>query len=188
MAHHLLNSSLEQLCTDMKTTQLEREIMYTDNFSQTIPGRESLSDGEIRSYASVLKELGTSAKDLLQSELHLMTAELKHVGNAVGRHMAQAAAFGALLALSIFPFLAFLVIGLGELLDDRYWLSSLIVAIVCAAIGGPLAYRAFKKIKEDDLKFTHTKASLDRSLESVQGKFEQVKVAARGDQYGTEHH
>lgn len=161
--------------------------MYTDNFSQTNPN--SGFDGEARSYTSVIKELGTSAKDLIQSEINLMTAELKHVANHVARHSAQAAAFGALLALSIFPFLAFLVIGLGELLDDRYWLSSLIVAIICAAVGGPLALKAFKKIKEEDLKFSHTKASLNRSLEAVQGKVEQVKDAARGDHYGsTEHH
>lgn len=157
--------------------------MYTDSFSQP-----NGSD-QTRSYASVIKEIGTSAKDLLQSEIRLMTTELKHVTQLLGRHSAQAAAFGALVALSILPFLAFLVIGLGELLDGRYWLSSLIVAILCAAIGGPMAYRAFKKIKDEDIKFTHTKSGLDKGLSAIQQKFDQVKDAAtRGDYHEARQH
>ncbi|MEZ0391974.1 MAG: phage holin family protein [Pseudobdellovibrionaceae bacterium] len=154
--------------------------MYTDSFTQP--------DGEVKSYGSIIRELGMSAKDLIQSEISLMTAELKHVAQDVGRHSAQAAAFGALLALSVFPFLAFVVIGLGDLLDGRYWLSSLIVAVICAAVGGPLAYRAFRKIKENDIKFTHSKAKLQRGLEAFSGKIDQVKDAARGDRYGQQHH
>lgn len=161
--------------------------MYTDNFSQA-NGRIHESQGINQSYSSILKELGSSAKDLIQSEINLMTAELKHVGQDVARHSAQAAAFGALLALSVFPFLAFIVIGLGDLLDGQYWLSSLIVAVVCAAIGGTLAFRAYKKIKENDLQFTHSKAGLNRGLEAVQQKFEQVKDAARGERYEPGHH
>jgi len=160
--------------------------MYTDSFSQP-NGTSSSGSARDRSYSSVIRELGSSAKDLIQSEINLMTAELKHAGQDVARHSAQAAAFGALLALSIFPFLAFIVIGLGELLAGRYWLSSLIVAVVCAVIGGALAYRAYKKLKDNDLKFNHTKAGLNRGLAAVQRKSGQVKEAARGEHYEPGH-
>lgn len=161
--------------------------MYTDSFTQ--PNGAPTGGPDVnRSFSSVVRELGSSAKDLIQSEINLMTAELKHVGRDVARHSAQAAAFGALLALSIFPFLAFIVIGLGDLLDGRYWLSSLIVAIVCAVVGGIFAYRAFKKIKEDDLDFSHTKYGFNKGMNAVSGKFEQVKDAARGEQYEPGHH
>jgi uncharacterized membrane protein YqjE len=137
------------------------------------------------SYGSVLKELSESARDLIQSEVRLIKLEMSQVGQKVGRHSAQAAIFGGLLALSILPFLAFVVIGLGRLMDDNYWLSSLIVAVVCAAVGGFLAYRAYKKIKDEDLDFTHTKSTLDHEVHAVQARINEIKDAARGDRHDT---
>lgn len=145
---------------------------------------------ETPSYGSVLKELGQSAKDLVQSEIRLMTAEFRVATQKVTRHAAQAAIFGGLLVVSIFPFLAFLVIGLGDLLDGRYWLSSLIVAVVCASVGGTFAYSAYKKIKTDDLDFHRTRNSLDRDVQVVQNRMNEIKNAARGDrhEYDQFHH
>ncbi|MGE3684066.1 MAG: phage holin family protein [Bdellovibrionales bacterium] len=132
------------------------------------------------SYAAVLRDLGTSATNLVRDELNLIKTEVAEAARNVGRHSAQAAAFGGLLALSILPFMAFVVIGLGKLLGDRYWLSSLIVALVCAVVGGPMAYRAFRKIKDDDLQLPHTKATLEKEAYVVQEKVEDVKDAAKG--------
>lgn len=156
--------------------------MAIENYSQPHDGTAS--------YGTVLRELGQSAKDLVQSEIRLMTTELKQAGQKVGRHSAQAAAFGGLLVLSIFPFLAFVVIGLGQLFGDNYWLSSLIVAIVCAAVGGPLAYRAYKKIKDEDLDFSATRETLDREVYTVKERVNEIKDAARGDRHESDqlHH
>jgi hypothetical protein len=140
-------------------------------------------ESENLSYGSVLRELGNSTKDLIQSEIHLITSELKQSGETFAKHSAQAAAFGALLALSVLPFIAFLVIGLGEILGDRYWLSSLIVAVIFAAIGGPFALNAFRKIKSEDFKFTRTRASVDRGAQVMKAKVEEVKDAAKGERY-----
>lgn len=137
------------------------------------------------SYGTVLKELGQSARDLIQSEIRLIGLELKNATHKVSRHSAQAAAFGGLLVLSVFPFLAFVVIGLGQLLDDRYWLSSLIVAIVCAVVGGIMAYRAYKKIKEEDLDFSATKSTWNREINTVQERMNEIKDAARGERHDT---
>ena len=155
--------------------------MAVDTFSQQKTNSES------QSYGSLLRELGTSAKELVQNEIKLMTSELKVSAKNVAEHAGQAALFGGLLAISVFPFLAFLVIGLGELLDGRYWLSSLIVAVLCAAIGGPLAYRAYHKIKDKDLNFPYTKEALDRGLQTVQRKLEDIKDAAKGEHHETVH-
>lgn len=138
---------------------------------------------EERSYGAVMRELGNSTKDLIHSELSLMTAELKVATQNVGKHMAQAVLFGALLVLSVFPFVAFLVIGLGRLMGDQYWLSSLIVAIVFAVVGGPMAYRAFKKIKDEDLKLPHTQSTFNQEMSVAQKKFDNVKRVVKGDRY-----
>ena len=153
--------------------------MATNNF----PGEDNRQDFNGRTYASVMKEVGSSTKDLIQSEINLLVTEFKFVAQNVGKHTTQVVAFGSLLALSVLPFLAFLVIGLGILLDDRYWLSSLIVSAVCALIGGPLAYRAFRKIKNEDIKMPHAKASLEKEVATVQRKFDDLKTTAKGDHY-----
>jgi uncharacterized membrane protein YqjE len=132
-------------------------------------------DSEGHSVGEVLREIGTSAKDLVQSEIELARAEIKDSATFVGRHSAQAALFGALLAISVFPFLAFCVIGLGHLLNDRYWLSSLIVAIVCAVIGGAMTYRAYNKVKQADLSLPHTRGSLQRDKETVANRAQDIK-------------
>lgn len=140
-------------------------------------------DFENRSFGAVMKELGNSTKDLIHSELNLLTAEVKSTTQIAAKHIVQMVTFGTLLVLSIFPLMAFLVIGLGELLNDRYWLSSLIVAVVFAAVGGPLAYAAFKKLKNVDFTLPHTKASLNTEIATAQQKIEDLKTAAKGDRH-----
>lgn len=120
-------------------------------------------DREGHSVGEVLAELGSSAKDLVKSELELARAEIKQSASEVGRHSAQAAIFGSLLMLSVFPFLAFCVIGLGRVLDGRYWLSSLLVAIVCAAVGGIMAIRAYQKIKQTDMSLPRTREKVEET-------------------------
>lgn len=135
---------------------------------------------ENQSVGSVVSDLVSSFKDILKSEVDLVRAEVKDAAPSIGKHSAQAAAFGALLALSAFPFLAFLVIGLGNLLDGKYWLSSLIVAIVCAVVGGIAALRAYKKIKNEDLKFPRTQRSFERISETLSGKVQELKSVSTG--------
>src|SRR4051812_37562194 len=80
-------------------------------------------------------------RGLLRNEIALAKAELKETTRNLGKHSFQAAFFGSLLALSIFPFFAFLIIALGYQMNGRYGLSSLIIAVLCAAIGGFFSLR-----------------------------------------------
>ena len=136
-------------------------------------------------YADALRELISSSKDLVQSEIALATAELKHVAQATSRDLTKAAAFGTIAAMSLIPFIAFMVIGLGEILGGNYWLSSLIVAVVLAAVGGIFAYLSLKKVTEKDIDFSATKNSLRRNKVVVQTNVERVKTAVKGDHNGT---
>lgn len=149
--------------------------MRTENFQETKSAGST--------YGEVLSEVIDSTKDVIRSEINLFATEFNTFLPKFTKHAGEAVAFGWLLALSVVPFLAFLVIGLGELLEGRYWLSSLIVSVVCALIGGPLSLRAFRKIKNEDFKFTQTKISLDKALHSTREKVDEVKAAAKGDRY-----
>ena len=129
------------------------------------------------SFGSLFRDLGASAKNMIRSEVDLALAELKQNVKEAGKHSAQAAMFGALAALSVLPFLAFLVIGLGDLLDGRYWLSSLIVSIVCALGGGIPAYAAYKRLKASDLSLYRTKETLQHQNRVVRDQMENLKDA-----------
>jgi hypothetical protein len=131
-------------------------------------------------YGNIIKDITESTKELVQGELDLIKAEVRTVLPRIAKHSSQAILFGVLCALSVFPFLAFLVIGLGDLLNGKYWLSSLLVAIAFAAIGAPFAIRSFKKIKEEDIDFTRTKRTMNRGVNVVQEKLKEVVDAAKG--------
>lgn len=107
--------------------------------------------------------------------MHLIQAELRDSVGSVKGHIGQAAAFGAITAVSVLPFVAFLVIGLGRVLNGNYWLSSLIVAVVCAALGGSLAYRAYRKLSSEDLVLPRSREGLERGKEAVSEKVHELK-------------
>lgn len=156
--------------------------MATNNFPNEGNG-QPFNNVNNTTYASIMKEVVVSAKDLVQSEVQLVIAELKLISKNVAQHTTQGLIFGSLVLLSVLPFIAFLVIGLGELLDERYWLSSLIVSVVMAAIGGPLAYRAFKKIKDHDLHMPHTQSVINKDKATVQRAMYDIKTTVKGDTY-----
>ena len=132
-----------------------------------------------QTFASVIREVSTSVKDMVQSEVDLIKAEIIDSSRNLGKHAAEAAIFGALAGFSILPFLAFLVIGLGTVMEGNYWLSSLIVAVVCAIVGGVMTFRAYKKIKEQDLTFPATRQTLEQEKETITEKVEDVKDATK---------
>lgn len=131
------------------------------------------------SIASSLREVGSSAKEMISSEVNLIGAELQNSVQSVRSHVVQAAIFGALTAISALPFVAFLVIGLGRILGDNYWLSSLIVSAFCALTGGSMAYRAYGKIASEDLTLPRSREGLEREREAVSEKIREMKQVNR---------
>ena len=128
-------------------------------------------------FGELLKELSSAVTTLVKNEAFLLKEEIKQTGSRLARDSAKAAAFGALLALSVLPFIAFLVIGLGDLMGGRYWLSSLIVAVVFAAVGGIFAMKAYRDIKDHDLELPHVKHTLEREREMINHTISEVKDA-----------
>lgn len=141
---------------------------------------------EDSSYGQVLGEVTSALKDVFASEVNLFMTEMQHIQPKILKHIAQIVIFSAVLALSAFPLIAFLVIGLGELLDDRYWLSSLIVGLALILVGLPLVLQGVKKFKNEDFKFTQTKRSLHDILQASQKGFDKIKTGSKGSSYESE--
>ncbi len=124
--------------------------------------------------SSTVHEVTQSLKNLIQSEIKLAKAEISDNASYFGKQAAIMAGFAALAGIALFPFMAFLTIGLGRLLGDNYWLSSLIVSAVFAVVGGIVAYSAFKKIKSHGLRLDETARTLRQDLEIIENKANEV--------------
>lgn len=152
---------------------------YVDNSDYSVDGENSSPvEPDRKTYGHMMKEIGLSTRDLVRSELDLVFAESKLVLSEVKENAMRGIFFGFVAGLSAFPLIAFLVIGLGILLNDRYWLSSLIVGLVLAGVGGPLAYRSFQKIT---FKMPRSKAALGQELASVSKSFEDLQTTIKGE-------
>jgi uncharacterized membrane protein YqjE len=107
-------------------------------------GRPRLQPDE--SVSSLLKQISTDSTHLIQQEIALAKLELKESASAVGKTAAQLGIAIGLALPGMLSVVAFLVIGLGDLIDN-YWASALIVGVVFLAIAGILAKRALANLK-----------------------------------------
>ncbi len=135
------------------------------------------------SYTALAKEVGATTKNIVSDEISILKTEVREIGPRAAHHSLEMIAFGMLASISVLPLLAFLVIGLGELLNHNYWLSSLIVAVVCAGIGLPLAYRSFKRLKDLDFSFSRTRRGLERSVDAVKETAQTIQRATKGNNH-----
>lgn len=131
------------------------------------------------SYFSLLGQIARSATELVRSDWHLLKEEGKVAAARTASHSAQFAVYLWIAAMSAPPFLAFLVIGLGELLGDRYWLSALIVSLTLAAAGGTMAYLTARKLKDKDLRLPRIRETLNREMRAVSGRIENLRNATK---------
>jgi uncharacterized membrane protein YqjE len=83
----------------------------------------------------ILRDLLLNGTRLAQSELRLARVEIIEQGKAVTRESGKSAFSAVLLWLGFQCFIAFSIIGLGVLLNERYWLSALIVSAIFLGIG-----------------------------------------------------
>lgn len=104
------------------------------------------------SLGELFKRLTSDTGELIRQEATLAKAELRETGSALaGDARELGIAFGLALAGAL-ALVAFLVIALGNLLGDRYWLSSLIVGVLALGIGAMLAKSAINDIKTRGIK------------------------------------
>ncbi|MFN2398221.1 MAG: phage holin family protein [Gemmatimonadaceae bacterium] len=115
------------------------------------------------SLGDLFKQLSTDAAQLVVQETSLAKAELKEVGATLAR---DAAKLGIALGLGLagaLAFTAFLIVALGDLIDN-YWLSALLVAVPLLAIGGILARNAVNDVKRRGLKPVATIENLGKNV------------------------
>jgi uncharacterized membrane protein YqjE len=135
---------------------------------------KSQQKSENASLSNATAELGSSLRRLIQSEIHLAKAEIGDTARGLQGYVIQAMVFGLLAAIGILPFIAFLVIGLGEILNHNYWLSSLIIAVLMTLVSGLMAFRAYAHLKEQDLSLPRTRTTFEHEKDHVTEKLRDV--------------
>jgi hypothetical protein len=74
------------------------------------------------------------------------------------------------MAVSVLPLVAFLVIGLGRLLGDNYWLSSLLIGLLGLSGAGAAAYAFLRKIRAEDLDLPESKKAIRESASVIRNQ------------------
>ena len=122
-----------------------------------------------------LNDLMQSTKELVENKLDLARAEIQDLTSRATGHLTKIVVFSAVAALSALPFLSFMVIGLGQILEENYWLSSLIVGVALAAIGIPMAFMHVSKLRAEDIDLFRTKQSINRDVHTARESLEDIK-------------
>lgn len=116
--------------------------------------QETLAKEE-KSLGDLFSELATETSNLVKQEVALAQVELTQKAVKVGKNIGFLVVGGAVAFTALLAFVAALIIGLGQLLDN-YWLSALIVGIIILVAAGVLIMSAVNALKNTGLTPTQT--------------------------------
>lgn len=127
-----------------------------------------------RTLAAILHDIAIGMQNVFTSEIHLARAELTQNAKILGRNTAIAIGWGIVALLGLLPFIAFLVIGLGEVLNHNYWLSSLLIGLVFMTLGGTFTYFFGRKLMRQNFTFPQTRKSLQSETATVKTNVQKI--------------
>jgi membrane protein len=98
---------------------------------------DGLADGQ--SVGELVKQLSTDTSHLFRQEINLAKAELKESAGHMVKGATKVGIAAGLAIPGLFAFGAFLIIALGDLMNENYWLSALIVSLAMLGVAGLMA-------------------------------------------------
>lgn len=107
-----------------------------------VPDRPSsvpTTAAENASVGELFKQLSSDSSHLLRQEINLAKAELMESAGHMARGATKVGIAAGIAIPGLFAFGAFLIIGLGGLLNENYWLSALIVSLAMLGAAALLA-------------------------------------------------
>ena len=124
-----------------------------------VGARVEATAGAEPSLGDLFKRLTTDTGELVRQEISLAKAEMRQAGATLARDGAKIGIAVGLALAGVLALTAFLIVALGNLLDN-YWLAALIVGVLFLAIGGLMARNAVNDIKRRGLKPEETIGTL----------------------------
>ena len=98
----------------------------------------------------LFKQFGQDASTLVKQEITLAKLELRESVKGLAQDAGKIGAAAGLAWFGAMALLAFLIIGLGDLIDN-YWLSALIVAVLLLGAAAVLARSALAHMKQNSM-------------------------------------
>ncbi len=135
--------------------------------------------GEGRSLGSLFRDLSADASVLIRQEVSLAKTEMRRNVGALAQDVGSMAVWGVVAALGGLVMVAFLVAGLGDLLDN-YWLAALIVGLLFVAVGAFMALRALRHLRTVRMAPQETVATLRDTQAWAQGEAAELRAALSG--------
>lgn len=123
---------------------------------------------------SALRQLFSGLPGHLRSEVGLFKSEFQSSFKGALTNALFIFLCGALMTMGLLPFFAFLVIGLGVLFDQNYWLSALTVSLADFVICGTVGYFLIRKASRRDLSLPRTRESLGTEVRVFQGQVREI--------------
>ncbi|HEX2080643.1 MAG TPA: phage holin family protein [Longimicrobium sp.] len=122
----------------------------------------------------LFRQLAQDSATLVRQEMTLAKAELKANVRSVARDAAMVAVGGVLALVGVIVLIAFLVVAVGDALDN-YWLGALIVGVLFLLVGGLLAMSNLKKLKQEEVAPTRTLETLKEDKQWLQSEIKQAR-------------
>ena len=91
------------------------------------------------SVGELFKQLSSDSSHLMRQEINLAKAELMESAGHLAKGATKVGIAAGIAIPGLFAFGAFLIIALGDLMNENYWLSALIVSIAMLATAAILA-------------------------------------------------
>lgn len=126
------------------------------------------------SIGELLSRITSDTSELVRAEMKLARAELRQMGSTVAKDAAKVGVGLGLGLAGALALVAFLVIAVGDLLNN-YWLGALLVGLVFAAVGALLARNAVADVKRRGLKPERTIESLQETTAWAKRELADVK-------------
>ena len=122
----------------------------------------------------LLKQLAQDSATLVRQELMLAKAELRQNVSSLVKDAVMIAVGAVIALLGGLVFVAFLVVLLGDVLNN-YWLGALIVSVLFLLVGGLLAMSGMKKLQKGEVAPTRTIETLKEDKEWLQNEIQHAR-------------
>lgn len=127
------------------------------------------------SIGELFKQVTTDTSELVRQEVALAKVEMRQALATLARDGARVGIGLGLALMGGLALTAFLIAGLGRLLDDRYWLAALIIGAVFLLVGSVLARNALGDIKRRGVTPEQTAESLRQDAAWAKREAREVK-------------
>lgn len=143
-----------------------------------------IEEAQQPSVVTLIKDLISETGELMRAEADVIKLEMQESTRAMLMDSVKAMIYGGVALLGMLSLMAFLIIGLGDLLTGGaygvtgFWVSALIIGVLFTAVGGWLAYRNAKHIGQD-IGLPKTRSELRTARRFVREETDKIREAGK---------